>query len=337
MKCVLRAAWAVLAASLCVWAAPASATVMATSTPIASCSTSRGTVSNCDDTTFYSTVPATETTSFISGNIDGRSPLTADFQTAFNDWDAANGNAWTLVNGGTLNLTLTTALAPNVMTSGAGISPIIVTVSNYVPGASDPSLGQLVWTQGLFTDYTPTAGLSATPTVTLDTYSLSKGSSGAGTAFTNACTPIPGAPNANNNTTPSTIGATPSGTAYCDPIYPFQYGTSDNGDVIDGTTLTTDFFYDAPEGPWLTGAFRGITLLSTGTYDTNSLGVVTGNILTVYQGVDYGFDLSTVANANDTRTIADLATVPEPAALGLLGLGLAATVASRGRRRTRMG
>ena len=324
MDRLLSAGW-VAGLLLGVGAAPASASVIAATTPVASCSTGFGTVSNCADTVFYSTMPADDTTSFISGSVAGQNPLTVDFVTAFNNWNAnTGGSAWTLVNGGSLNLTLTYSVAASVISGGGGISPVLVNISNYVQAAGGPSLAQLGWTQGLLTDYTPTGGLSRSPVVTLDTYSLSASPSSSIGAFKAACTAIPGAPNAANNTTPSTIGAAPSGTAYCDPIYPFQYYNTYNGQTVANTALNTDFFYDAPAAPWLTGAFRGVSLLSTVTYDTDSTGAVTGRVLTVYQGIDYGFDLSTAAAANDTRTVAELAVVPEPGAVGLFGAGLAA-------------
>jgi hypothetical protein len=315
-------------------AAPASATIISSSASLASCTNSRGqTVSGCTDTIYYSTDTATDTTPFISGTIDGDNTLNADFVTAFNNWNAANGDDWTLVDGGTLDLTLTLSIGASLSTDSGGISPVIVNISNYVQGADDPSLSQLVWTQALFSNYTPTAGLVSTPKITLDTYSLSAGSSGSG-AFTTACTPIPSGPNADNNTTPSTIGATPSGTAYCDPIYPFQYSSSDNGDSVGGVTLGTDFFYDAPQGPWTSGAFRAVTLLSTVTVDTNASGTVTGDILTVYQGFEYGFTLSRVQGAGTTSVPAVTSTVlaedvPEPSTIAIIGVGLLATLVAR--------
>lgn len=320
-------------------AAPASATIISSSASISSCTNSGGqTVNGCTDTIYYSTAAASDTTSFIGGTVAGQNPLSADFVTAFNDWNAANGNKWTLVNGGTLDLTLTLSIAPALSSSSGGISPIVVNISNYVQGAGDPSLSQLGWTQALFTNYTPTTGLRNFPaTVSLDTYSLSEGSSGAGGAFQTSCSAIPGAPNADNNTTPSTIGSTPSGTAYCDPIYPFQYYASDNGASVGGVTLSTDFFYDGPQGPWTSGAFRAVSLLSTVTYDTNAAGVVTGDILTVYQGVDYGFTLSSTPNSGTTAVPGVTSTVltedlPEPGTAAIIGVGLVATLLARARR-----
>jgi hypothetical protein len=334
---------AILAVMAAIAAVPASATIISSSASLSSCTNAFGqTVNGCTDTIYYSTDAASDTTPFISGNVAGQNPINADFVTAFNGWNAANGNTWTLVNGGNLNLTLTLSIGATLSTSSAGISPIVVNISNYTQGANDPNLNQLAWTQGLFTNYTPTSGLTFTPNITLDTYSLSKNSSGSGGAFQTACTPIPGAPNANNNTTPSNIGAVQGGKAYCDPLYPFQYGSSDNGGQVSSVTLGTDFFYDAPQGAWPTSAFRGIALLSTVTYDTNSQGVVTGDILTVYQGVNYGFSLSSTPGAQ-TTTVPDIAStqlaedVPEPATAGIVAIGLAVSIFGRIRRARRGG
>jgi hypothetical protein len=98
----------------------------------------------------------------------------------------------------------------------------------------------------------------------------------------------------------------PSGSTYCDPIYPFQYGSEFAGGTLDGVLLGTDFFFDGPEGPWPDAAFRGIALLSTVTFDTDATGAITNRVLTVYQGVDYGFSLS----------------VPEAGSLLILGTAL---------------
>jgi hypothetical protein len=51
-----------------------------------------------------------------------------------------------------------------------------------------------------------------------------------------------------------------------------------------------------------------VTLLSTVTYDTNASDQVAGKVLTVYQGIEYGFDLS----------------VPEPASGWAIAAGLPA-------------
>jgi hypothetical protein len=206
-----------------------------------------GAGSDCTNTVFLSTDTPNDVTGFIGGSIAGADPALADFTTSFNDWNAANGNLWTLINGGTLNMPISATLSPAIGSGGGGVGSIIVTLGDYTPTTGQPSLSQLVWTQALFTNYTPTGGVMNSPVVTLDTYSVSAGSPGSGGAFQSPCVPIPGrSPGANNNT-PSTIGAVPTNSAYCDPIYPFQYGTEFTGDTLNGMTLSDNFFFDAPE------------------------------------------------------------------------------------------
>ena len=297
------------------FADPAGATILTATDTLSSCA--GGTAKNCTDTGYLSNTIASAITPFIGGSFPGANPALYDFTNAFNDWNAANGGGWTLVNGGTLNLSLSVSMGLSASSAGGGIGDIIVNISNYQPAPGGPSLSQLVWTQGLFVNYSPTLGNLATPDLTLDTYSLSKGSSGSGGDFERACAPIPGQNPGANNTKPATIGPTPANSAYCDPIYPFQYGSEYTGDTLDGVRLGTDFFFDAPEGAWPSDAFRGIDLLSTVTYDTNSAGVVTGKVLTVYQGIEYGFTLSDTPSSGGTRgnvfLSADL-DVPEPGA-----------------------
>ena len=311
----------------------ASATVMQQTSTEANCNTPSGTAQNCTDTVLFSNTVATDTTSFISGSVGGQNPSSADFITAFNNWDQANGGPYTLVNGGVLDLSLSASIGGTLGQNGGGLDHVIVNLAGYVPAVGGPTLSQLIWTQALFTDYAPTVGLEKMPVVTLDTYSLSAGSPSSGGAFGSACVPIPGPPNADNNTTPSTIGATPSGKAYCDPIYPFQYGTNFNGQTLDRTTLSTDFFYDAPQGPFPNASFRGITLLSTVTDDTDSMGDIVNRILTVYQGVDYGFDLGINGATDPVETVSELAVVPEPGIMWMVVCGVAATVGCRHRSR----
>lgn len=317
---VLRAALTLVGAGGALAAGPGQAVASVITSSVAESSCSAGT--NCVDTSFYSTTPASATSSFIAGNFPGGSSPSADtFTTAFNSWNAANGDDWTLINGGTLNLALTLAtLQPGASTFTGGIDPVIATLSNYLPAAGDPSLSQLVWVQGLFINYSPKLGTLSAPITTLDTYSLSQGSASSGGAFQTACEPIPGQSPGPNNKTPATIGAVTSGKAYCDPIYPFQYGSTRNGEQVDGTTLSTDFFYDAPQGAWPDNAFRAIALLASVTFVTNASDDITQRDLTVYQGVNYGFNLAVG--------------VPEPATLWLLGstLPLLAVPRRRGAR-----
>jgi hypothetical protein len=297
-----------LCAATLIWAWPATAgaVILSGSATLPSCETANGTIGPCTDTAYVSEDVADLSSSFIGGQIAGADPALAGFQTAFDDWNSATGDLWQLVNGGDLNLSLGVDLGLSLGSGGGGLDPVIATVSDYSPTAGEPTLSQLVWTQALFIDYTPTAGLTSSPVITLDTYSLSAGSSGSGGVFQTTCAPIPGQHPGANNTTPATIAATPSNRAYCDPIYPFQYASEYNGYSLDNVPLSTDFFFDAPAGPWPDAAFRAITLLSTVTFETDASGDITDRILTVYQGISYGFSLS----------------VPEPEALWLIGAAL---------------
>jgi hypothetical protein len=264
---------------------PAIAALESGTLPIANCQSATQTFGQCYDTGFFSDEIVGATDSFI-GNFPGANSAAYTFTDAFNNWNAANGNQWQLVNGGYLPVSLgLSAFTISAGTFGGGINPIILSIVGYTPGAGDPSLSQLVWTQALVSNYTATSGGTlATPVVTLDTYSLSQGSAGSGGAFQTACEAIPGQTPGPNNSTPSTIGATASGQAYCDPIYPFLYGTS--------TNVGPDPFGDGPQGAWPDDAFRGIALLSTVTFDTNSSGAIIDRVLTVYEGIDYGFTLA---------------------------------------------
>lgn len=305
----LRAAIGGLAvASGLLFAMPARAALISGTYSLPSCTSGGSTVKDCIDTAFISDQTVTATAPFIDNGFPAGSPATASFTTAFDNWNAANGNLWTLVDGGTLNIGISVnTISVGMGQGGAGIHPIILTLSNYTPGTGDPALDQLVWTQALYTNYTPSVAGLATPMNTLDTASLSSGSSNSGTAFTTACEAIPGQAPGPNNTTPAVIGAVASGSAYCDPIYPFQYGQT--------TSYGPDFFYDAPSGPWPDAAFRGTTLLSTVTFVTDATGAITSRVLTTYQGVTYGFNLQ----------------VPEPSSLWLVAPPLVLLVSLRRR------
>ena len=247
----------------------------------------------CTSTAYLSNDIATSTSLFISpGSFNGVQPTTQTFDTAFANWNSTHGHNWTLIDGGILDVTLNVsrfAASASSFTVG-GISVVEGDLS-FNAGYAGPLLSQLVWTQALYTNYTP--DFSGAVFNTLDTFTLSGGPFGSG-PFGSPCTPIPGPPNPSNNTSPSSIpnNINPGGqTAYCDPIYPFQ-------GVGSGSNKS---FGDAPMGTWNDlASFRGIALLSTATFKTDSLGNTIERDLTVYDdGISYGFDLSaSVPEAN---------------------------------------
>ena len=272
---------------------PANATVQSLTVGVANCQFGAETAPHCYATGYLSSQIVGVTDSFIGGFPAAQSEL-FNFADAFNNWNASHGGAWHLVDGGTLPISFTANVTVGAGTFAGGINPIIISI-NYNPTGNDPSLAQLVWTQALVTNYTPTStSVLSPPDVTLDTYSFSAGSGGSGGAFQTACEQIPGQTPGPSNTIAANIGATASGQAFCDPIYPFQYGPS--------TSAGPDPFADAPQGLWPSDAFRGIALLSTVTFDTDANGNVIDRVLTAYEGISYGFNLS----------------VPEPATLLLL-------------------
>lgn len=231
-----------------------------------------------------------ETTFFNPAGFNGTDPTTQTFKSAFNTWNAANGNLWTLVNGGALDVTYKVTKADAFADQSNGGYEINVALENYVQAVGGPTLNQLIWSQGLYINYDVAANASLNPPKNLlDTYSFSAGSGG---EFNNPCEalPTPGP----SNTNPSNIGATPANKAYCDPIYPFQYADK--------------HFYDKPTGIYPSDSFRGIALLSTVTFETNAGGAITKRTLTVYDGVSYGYDLFVV---------------PEPQTFILVGAGFA--------------
>ena len=201
----------------------ANATVQSLTVTVANCQAGAETVPQCYDTGYLSNQIVGATDSFIGGFPNTQSDL-FNFTDAFNNWNAANGSQWHLVNGGYLPVSLYRhrhRQRRNVwrrhQLRSSSRSP--------TPAGNDPSLSQLVWTQALVINYTATSvDMVTPPAVTLDTYSLSQGSGGSGGAFQTACEAIPGQTPGPNNTIAANIGLTASGEAYCDPIYPFQYG-----------------------------------------------------------------------------------------------------------------
>jgi hypothetical protein len=191
------------------------------------------------------------------------------FATAFKNWNDANGDQWKLLDAGNpLNLRFNVSQFQATATQTLGGLNITVQLQNYAPGATDPTLNQLVWLQGLIISYRPPNGATTLPPFnTMDTFSFNQ--------FAGGCDAVPGPPNANNNTTPSNVGASVNG--YCDPLYPLQNAAKQ--------------FIDTPKGGYALDSFRGIALLSTITTKTNGAGAVTERDVTVYGGVSYGFDV----------------------------------------------
>jgi hypothetical protein len=236
------------------------ASVLTETVELSSCD--NGAYKNCTDTGYVSTTLADANSAFIGSSVVGGSIAT--FTTAFEAWDAANGDDWTLANGGTLGLTINATIGLSASNTVAGLSPVIFTLS----GASASLLSQLVWTQALVVNYSPLAGSLSTLIETLDTFSLSQ--NGSNPNFPKSCS------NWSN-------GNGGYGKTFCGPIYPFQYGSTLSRYTLDGVQLGVDPFYDAPQGDWPNASFEAITLLSTVNMSTRTL--------TVYQGVEYGFSL----------------------------------------------
>lgn len=297
-----------LAAFLALWPAAAQASVVSATDKLSSClyptrSGATGVALNCADTGFFNTTLAGASSDFIgapkvSGSI-------ATFTTAFDAWDEANGDKWTFKNGGTLNLTIRVNIGLSAGIGGAGLSPVLFTLS----GASQQTLQNLVWTQALFINYSPLAGPLAGSEQTLDTFSLSQ--NGSNPNFPKSCSPA--------------SSGVPAAGAFCGPIYPFQYASEYKNSTLDGVTLGVDPFYDAPEGDWPDASFDAITLLS-------KVSVVNGkHTLTVYQGVSYGFTLSAADLLSGPSYISGVAasSIPEPPVWALMIVSLPALLVIR--------
>jgi len=241
-----------------------------------------GTGQQCTSTAFQPLLADWNST-FIVGNFDGTPPSNQTFQTAFANWNVAQGanfgGMWAIKNGGALDVTFTVTDTASAAADLGGINPFRINIA-LNPGYMGPALGQLIWTQALYDSYSvqpPYPTDLKPPSNTLDTYSNSKGNT-SNNAWLIPCSPIPGQTPGNNNTTPATIGPQPAGTAYCDPIYPFQAAGAS--------------FFDAPQAFWPDESFRAIALLSTVTFVTDGTGKIIERDLTVYNGVNWGFDLS---------------------------------------------
>ncbi len=175
-----------------------------------------GAYRSCTDAGSLSTTFASAGSAFIGSPIVGGGLAT--FTTAFDAWNAANGGAWTLVNGGVLenvSITATIDLSPTTLPSDsqyvAGLAPVIFEISG--SGLNATLLSELVWTQALVVNYAPLVGLLSAPIETLDTFSLSQDPQGDNPNFAKSCSVWSNGAGAKDST-------------FCDPIYPFQYGTS---------------------------------------------------------------------------------------------------------------
>lgn len=269
------------------------------------CNGAGGPFGSCGNTSYLSYSNDQRTTDLFTdlGAFNTQPVGEESFATAFANWNASfGGGLWTLNELPALaNLTMTINTFDTFANQNGGGVRIRIGVATQ-DGYNGPPVGQLVWTQGLEINYTvaPNGGAQANPPInTLDSYSFNSGGvSGGGSApFNVACSALPASPNAN---TPSTIGATPANTGYCNPIYPFQDGRQGFG--------------DQPSGIYPIDSFRGEAFLSTVNTVTNTLTVYDG-------GVNYGFDLFVT---------------PEPSSVPLVAavLGLFATVRLRRRKRS---
>jgi hypothetical protein len=268
------------------------------STP--NCKNGAKTFKDCVSTAIISSDDATITSTFLKGAYNGTAPTDQTFNTAFENWDKIQktGVTWTISNGGALDdLTLTVDPFEASATKTAGGIGDITVIPTMQKGYKGPPLTQLVWAQAVYANFSPGGGGQAN---NLDVFSISNGGSLKG------CTALPAPPPNSNNQTVNIPGINPLAGKYCDPIYFYQF---DNKRLV-----------DAPTGSWPDASFRAIALLATVTETTDAAGKVTAAVLTVYDGVNYGFDLSATA-------------VPEPSSLVLaLIAGLPIVFLARGRR-----
>jgi hypothetical protein len=175
-------------------------------------------------------------------------------------------------------------------TAGSGGIGDITIIPTMGQDYNGPPLAQLAWTQAVYANFSPGGG---GPANTLDTYSFTHGGDLKG------CKAIPAPPPNSNNVTVNIPGMNPLLGQYCDPLYFFLLNNPDN-----------KRFVDAPTGSWPDASFRAIALLSTVAETTDATGKVTSATLTVYDGVNYGFDLKATAT-------------PEPPTLLLVTAGFA--------------
>ena len=208
-----------------------------TGAQIGSCSLrAGGSGANCRSTGFVDDdAAAPGGTTFLAGNFHGVPPATQSFVTAFNTWNDANGDLWSLAFGGDLDLALEVRFTANAESSLGGLSSFTIHMADYHPGGGDPGLAQLGWVQSIYANYRPpfASGITA-PAATLDTYSFSHGGSsdwGGLGPFSLACAAIPGGSGTATLAQANPLQPDGSGTMtpapYCDPLYPFQQANED--------------------------------------------------------------------------------------------------------------
>jgi len=247
-----------LAALLTLGSATASAQVISAKATVPTCMTLAGAAKDCIDTGFLNKSVGGANSDFIGAPEVVGSSRPATFSSAFDAWDAANGDEWMLVNGGMVDVSISAHLGVSANADSAGLDPVLFTVSG-----SQATLSNLVWTQALVVNYSPLTGRLARPEQTLDTFDFSQNAAGSNPRFPKSCVP-------------ASSGASPKNGAFCGPIYPFQYGAESANGV--------DPFIDSPQGDWPNASFDAVALLSTVSQTTHTL--------TVYQGMSYGFSLS---------------------------------------------
>lgn len=256
--------------------------------------------SNCTSTSYLLEDAANASTQFIKGRFNGTPPTDQNFFDAFNLWNETQGGAWTINDGGLLDLRLDIVIVPNAAATFGGVRPILAMVENYKPGKAGPALTELAWIQAIYVNYQPifTTGIEP-PLLTLDDYNYSNGGSrewrGRG-PFSLDCKPVPATFGIDNPLTFDRTGARVP-RPFCAPIYPFQF--------------SDERFEDVAQSLWPASSLRGIALLST--VDQVK------HVVNVYQGVDWGYDLSV--------TVA----VPEPSSAVLLTVALAVLFCARRR------
>jgi hypothetical protein len=229
--------------------------------------------------------PATMTSGFTALSSFRGGPLGEEnFAVAFSNWNAAHGGLWTLIDGGSLDISIgATAVASVIQVvddakktvrPAGGVNISIVT-ADYKRAPNGPTVAQLGWVQAVVANFQPGVGPVMQPVVTLDTFSTG--------GHPGKPTPLPAGPDASSNTTPSNLGQNLK-PGWADPLYPFL-GKPDVGGVV---------LHDEASGSFPDASFRAIALLSTITLRTDADGQVTGRDLTVYEGLSWGFDVSVV-------------------------------------------